>query len=101
MGYNEWGIDLPYCELWLEMRTPNRAFRVALLVPVGFDTPEHFERLLMKDEISGREFYVSQWYAGIIAAKDAMDEAAEYYAHRSIQFLFFREIRPVTVTLPA
>ncbi|MGQ4871973.1 MAG: hypothetical protein ACTSPE_13490 [Candidatus Thorarchaeota archaeon] len=83
------------------MRTPNRAFRVALLVPVGFDTPEHFERLVMKDEISGREFYVSQWYAGIIAAKDAMDEAAEYYAHRSIQFLFFREIRPVTVTLPA
>jgi len=101
LGYNEWGIDLPYCELWLEMRTPNRAFRVALLVPVGFDTPEHFERLVMKDEISGREFYVSQWYAGIIAAKDAMDEAAEYYAHRSIQFLFFREIRPVTVTLPA
>ncbi|MHA1740650.1 MAG: hypothetical protein ACTSVD_01010 [Candidatus Thorarchaeota archaeon] len=92
---------MPYCELWLEMRTPNRAFRVALLVPVGFNTPERFERLVMRDKISGREFYVSPWYSGIIEAKDAMDEAAEYYASRSIQFLFFREIRPVTMTVPA
>ena len=83
------------------MRTQDRAFRVALLVPLGFDTPDDFHRLEMQDGIPEREFYVSQWFAGITAAKDAMDEAAMYYKESDIKFLFFREIRPVTLTITA
>ncbi|MCF2137010.1 MAG: hypothetical protein K9W43_07155 [Candidatus Thorarchaeota archaeon] len=89
-----------YCELWLEMRTHDRAFRVALLVPLGFNIPDDFQRLKMQDEIPEREFYVSQWFSGIFAAKTAMEDAAMFYKESDIQFLFFREIRPVTLTVP-
>ncbi len=93
------GNAVPYCELWMEMRSGNVAFRVALLVPVGFDVPIDLKKLKMRDAIADREFYVSRWFPEVLAAKHAMDDVARYYAERRVKFLFFREIRPITATL--
>lgn len=89
-------IPLAYCELWLEMRSIERAFRVALLVPQGVEIPEGFFRSEIQNELPEKELYFSEWFSGIASAKDTMNDAASFYNERSTQFLFFREIRPMT-----
>ena len=84
---------MEYCELWLE--TDNSEFRVALLVPDGFEIPEGFG-LLRASDPSGKMLFVSEWYHGIMKAKDHINEAARFYCDRSEKFLFFREIRPAS-----
>jgi hypothetical protein len=89
-------ITVPYCELWLEMRSIERAFRVALLVPKDMEIPEDFFRSDIQNELPEKVLFFSEWFPGIAAAKDAMNGAASFYNERSVQFLFFREIRPMT-----
>ncbi|MFW9800261.1 MAG: hypothetical protein ACFFD9_07490 [Candidatus Thorarchaeota archaeon] len=84
---------MEYCELWLE--TDNRQFRVALLVPDGFELPEGFS-LLMSAHPSGKALYVSDWHSGITEAKQQINSAAQFYSDRAEKFLFFREIRPAS-----
>jgi len=67
-------------------------FRVALLVPDEFDLPEGFT-LADNQRDPDKKFYVSDWHDGIIAAKKAIDTAAQFYTDRDLKFLYFREIR--------
>ena len=83
---------MTYCELWLESEGGLSQFRVALLVPDEFDIPEDFK--LSDTQIDpDKKFYVSDWIDGIIAAKKAIDAAAQFYTDRDLKFLYFREIR--------
>ncbi|MFX1603600.1 MAG: hypothetical protein ACFFCK_08955 [Promethearchaeota archaeon] len=84
---------MEYCELWLE--TEDHKFRVALLAPDSFEVPEGFS-LLSSSDPSGKMLYVSEWYPGIVKAKDHINDAARFYSDRSEKFLFFREIRPAS-----
>ncbi len=84
---------MEYCELWLE--TDNRQFRVALLVPDGFELPDGFNLLRPLDP-SGKILYVSEWHPGIAKAKQQINSAAQFYSDRAEKFLFFREIRPAS-----
>ncbi|MFW9975370.1 MAG: hypothetical protein ACFFDQ_08915 [Candidatus Thorarchaeota archaeon] len=67
-------------------------FRVALLVPDGFELPEGFT-LADTQHDPDKKFYVSEWHDGIITAKKAIDTAAKFYSDRDLKFLYFREIR--------
>jgi hypothetical protein len=83
---------MTYSELWLESEGGLSQFRVALLVPDEFDIPEGFT--IADAQIDpDKKFYVSEWYEGIVVAKKAIDEAAQFYTDRDLKFLFFREIR--------
>lgn len=82
---------MSFCELWLE--TSNKQFRVAMFVPLGFELPEGFNRLESGDE-GEKGFYVSDWFSGILEAKEHINRAAKFYSDLSVKFLFFREIRP-------
>ncbi len=83
---------MTYCELWLESEGGLSKLRVALLVPDEFELPEGFT--LSDTQIDpDKKFYVSDWYDGIVAAKKAIDAAAQFYTDRDLKFLYFREIR--------
>lgn len=83
---------MTYCELWLESTKGASSFRVALLAPDDFELPEGFalSEIQIDDE---KKLYVSEWFEGIIAAKKAIDLAAQFYSDRDLKFLYFREIR--------
>jgi hypothetical protein len=83
---------MTYCELWLESEGDLSQFRVALLVPDEFELPEVFT-LADTQFDPDKKFYVSDWHEGIIAAKKAIDAAAQFYSDRDLKFLYFREIR--------
>ncbi|MFW9795291.1 MAG: hypothetical protein ACFFEE_13370 [Candidatus Thorarchaeota archaeon] len=83
---------MTYCELWLESKGGLSQFRVALLAPEEFDLPEGFT-LANSQHDPDKKFYVSCWYDGIVAAKKAIDAAAQFYSERDLKFLYFREIR--------
>ena len=83
---------MTYCELWLESEGDLSQFRVALLVPDEFELPEGFT-LADTQFDPDKKFYVSDWHEGIIAAKKAIDAAAQFYSERDLKFLYFREIR--------
>jgi len=83
---------MTYCELWLESKGGLSQFRVALLVPDGFELPEGFT-LTNTQHDPDKKFYVSEWYDGIVKAKKAIDAAAKFYSDRDLKFLYFREIR--------
>ena len=83
---------MTYCELWLESESGLSQFRVALLVPDEFDLPDGFT--LSKSQYDpDKKLYVSEWHDGIVAAKKAIDAAAQFYSDRDLKFLYFREIR--------
>ncbi|MHA2025329.1 MAG: hypothetical protein ACW98U_05450 [Candidatus Thorarchaeota archaeon] len=83
---------MTYSELWLESEGGLSQFRVALLVPDEFDIPEGFT--IADAQIDpDKKFYVSEWHEGIIAAKKAIDAAAQFYSDQDLKFLYFREIR--------
>ncbi len=86
---------MAFAELWLEMRERDNAFRVALLVPVGFALPDGYSLVEVQPDLP-KELYVSRWYPSISEAIQAMRHAARFWSNRSLQFLFFREIRPMT-----
>ena len=83
---------MTYCELWLESAGGLSQFRVALLLPDEYEIPEGF---MLSDTQSypDKKFYVSDWLDGIVAAKKAIDAAAQFYSDRDLKFLYFREIR--------
>ena len=83
---------MTYCELWLESGGGLSKFRVALLAPDEFELPEGFT-LADAQHDPDKKFYVSDWYEGIVAAKKAIDAAAQFYTDRDLKFLYFREIR--------
>jgi hypothetical protein len=83
---------MTYSELWLESEGGLSQFRVALLVPDEFELPDGFS--LADTQIDpDKKFYVSEWIDGIVAAKKAIDAAAQFYTDRDLKFLYFREIR--------
>ncbi|NHJ12866.1 MAG: hypothetical protein EAX95_04280 [Candidatus Thorarchaeota archaeon] len=82
---------MTYCEMWLEAL--EKRFRVVLLVPDGVDVPEGFSSLAVPSPRSDTTLYGSVWHPSIHGAKDEINAAAEFYGSRSIQFLFFQEIR--------
>lgn len=83
---------MTYSELWLESEGGVSKFRVGLLAPDEFDIPEGFS--LADNQLDPeKKFYVSDWYEGIVAAKNAIDAAAQFYSDRDLKFLYFREIR--------
>ncbi|MFW9793510.1 MAG: hypothetical protein ACFFEE_04350 [Candidatus Thorarchaeota archaeon] len=83
---------MTYSELWLESEGGVSKFRVALLVPEDFDLPEGFT--LADTQLDPeKKFYISEWYDGIVAAKKAIDAAAQFFTDRDLKFLYFREIR--------
>ncbi|MHA1948545.1 MAG: hypothetical protein ACXAAO_01610 [Candidatus Thorarchaeota archaeon] len=83
---------MTYSELWLESEGGLSQFRVALLVPDEFDIPEGFS--ISDTQLDpDKKFYVSEWYEGIVAAKKAIDAAAQFYTDQDLKFLYFREIR--------
>jgi len=84
---------LAHCELWLEIKSFEKSFRVALLVPDGFLIPEGYTRCVGYDDPSKSKLYVTEWFSGIKSAKDKMDETAQFYSENNVRFLFFREIR--------
>jgi len=83
---------MTYSELWLESEGGLSLLRVALLVPDEFDIPEGFT-LANTQHDPEKKFYVSEWQEGIVAAKKAIDTAAQFYTDRDLKFLYFREIR--------
>ena len=83
---------MTYSELWLESEGGLSQFRVALLNPDEFNLPEGFT--ISDTQIDpDKKFYVSDWLDGIVAAKKAIDVAAQFYTDRDLKFLYFREIR--------
>lgn len=82
---------MTYCEMWLEGL--GKQFRVVLLVPDGIDVPEGFDSLETPSPRPKTKLYGSEWYPNIYGAKDEINVAAEFYGSRSVQFLFFQEIR--------
>ena len=85
---------LVFCEMWLEMRNEDNAFRVVLLAPVGVEIPEEYRRDGERDMLTQKTFYVSPWFARISDAEKSMNQVAKFYGERSVRFLVFREIRP-------
>lgn len=83
---------MTYSELWLESEGGLSQFRVALLVPDEFDIPQGFN-IADAQLDPDKKFYVSEWIEGIVAAKKAIDAAAQFYTDRDLKFLYFREIR--------
>ncbi|MHA1138265.1 MAG: hypothetical protein ACTSSE_17435 [Candidatus Thorarchaeota archaeon] len=83
---------MTYCELWLESEGGVSSFRVALLVPEEFDLPEGFT--ISESQIDpDKKLYLSDVMEGIVAAKKAIDAAAQFYSERDLKFLYYREIR--------
>ena len=86
---------MTYCELWLESEEGVSSFRVALLVPEEFDLPEGFT--ISESQIDpDKKLYLSDVMEGIVAAKKAIDAAAQFYSERDLKFLYYREIRKPT-----
>jgi len=86
---------MTYCELWLESEGGVSSFRVALLAPDEFDLPEGFT--LSESQIDpDKKLYLSDAKEGIVAAKKAIDTAAQFYSERDLKFLYYREIRKPT-----
>ncbi len=83
---------MTYSELWLESEGGLSKFRVALLAPEDFEIPDGFTCRDDQHRL-GKKFYVSDWIDGIVAAKKAIDAAAQFYTDRDLKFLYFREIR--------
>ncbi len=83
---------MTYSELWLESEGGLSQVRVALLIPDEFDIPESFT-LADTQHDPDKKVYVSEWFDGIVAAKKAIDVAAQFYSERDLKFLYFREIR--------
>ena len=83
---------MTYCELWLESEGDMTSFRVALLVPDEFELPDGFT--LSESQMDpDKKLYLSAVLEGIVAAKKAIDKAAEFYSERDLKFLYYREIR--------
>jgi hypothetical protein len=83
---------MTYCELWLESEGGLSSFRVALLAPEEFDLPQGFT--LSETQIDpDKKLYLSEALEGIVAAKKAIDAAAQFYSERDLKFLYYREIR--------
>ncbi len=86
---------MSFCEMWLEMRNEDNAFRVVLLAPVGVEIPEEYRMDGNQDMLPQKTFHVSPWFARISDAEKSMTQVARFYGERSVQFLLFREIRPL------
>jgi len=86
---------MTYCELWLESEGGMSSLRVALLAPDEYDLPEGFT--ISESQIDpDKKLYYSEVLDGIMAAKKAIDKAAEFYSERDLKFLYYREIRKPT-----
>ena len=83
---------MTYCELWLESEGGMSSFRVALLVPDEFELPDGFT-LSEAQMDPDKKLYLSEVFEGIVAAKKAIDKAAQFYSDRDLKFLYYREIR--------
>jgi hypothetical protein len=75
------------------MKSFEKSFRVALLVPDETVIPEGYARCVGYDDPSKKLLYVTDWLPGIKPAKDKMNETAQFYSDNDVKFLFFREIR--------
>ncbi len=83
---------MTYCELWLESEGGMSSLRVALLAPDEYELPEGFT--ISESQIDpDKKLYYSEVLDGIMAAKKAIDKAAEFYSERDLKFLYYREIR--------
>ncbi len=86
---------MAYCELWLESEGGMSSLRVALLAPDEYELPEGFT--ISESQIDpDKKLYFSEILEGIMAAKKAIDKAAEFYSERDLKFLYYREIRKPT-----
>ncbi len=86
---------MTYCELWLESEGGMSSLRVALLAPDEYELPEGYT--ISESQIDpDKKLYYSDVLDGIIAAKKAIDKAAEFYSERDLKFLYYREIRKPT-----
>ena len=86
---------MTYCELWLESEGGMSSLRVALLAPDEYELPEGFT--ISESQIDpDKKLYFSDVLEGIMAAKKAIDKAAEFYSERALKFLYYREIRKPT-----
>lgn len=75
------------------MKSYEKTFRVALLVPENEEVPEGFEEFKGYSKAPEKRFFASEWFPGIKQAKDKMDATAQFYNEKGTKFLFFREIR--------
>ncbi|MCK4566723.1 MAG: hypothetical protein KAU48_05370 [Candidatus Thorarchaeota archaeon] len=83
---------MTYCELWLESEGGMSSLRVALLAPDEYELPEGFT--ISESQVDpDKKLYYSDVLEGIMAAKKAIDKAAEFYSERDLKFLYYREIR--------
>lgn len=83
---------MTYCELWLESEGGMSSLRVALLAPDEYELPEGFT--ISESQVDPeKKLYYSDILEGIMAAKKAIDKAAEFYSERDLKFLYYREIR--------
>lgn len=88
-------ILMTYCELWLESEGGMSSLRVALLAPDEYELPEGFT--ISESQVDpDKKLYFSDVLEGIMAAKKAIDKAAEFYSERDLKFLYYREIRKPT-----
>jgi len=86
---------MTYCELWLESEGGMSSLRVALLAPDEYELPEGFT--ISESQVDpDKKLYYSDVLDGIMAAKKAIDKAAEFYSERDLKFLYYREIRKPT-----
>lgn len=86
---------MTYCELWLESEGGMSSLRVALLAPDEYEIPEGFT--ISESQVDpDKKLYYSDVLEGIMAAKKAIDKAAEFYSERDLKFLYYREIRKPT-----
>ncbi len=86
---------MTYCELWLESEGGMSSLRVALLAPDEYELPEGFT--ISESQVDpDKKLYYSEVLDGIMAAKKAIDKAAEFYSERDLKFLYYREIRKPT-----
>ena len=83
---------MTYCELWLESEGGMSSLRVALLAPDEYELPDGFT--ISESQVDpDKKLYYSDVLEGIMAAKKAIDKAAEFYSERDLKFLYYREIR--------
>jgi len=75
------------------MKSTEKSFRVALLVPDNLEVPERYTLCEGYQHPSEKRFFKTEWFSGIVAAKDKMTETAQFYSDNGAKFLFFREIR--------
>jgi hypothetical protein len=84
---------MEYCELWLEMKSGTRNFRVVLLAPNGMELPEGYSTAPSNRMLYEKRLCYSKWFEGISGAKESLEEAAKFYREKDIKFLLFSEIR--------